>query len=256
MLAIYVSSGISGGHINPAVRLLSFLNGPLATDPPRPPPPPPALSQVTIALAIFRGFSWKKVPGYILAQLLGAFTAAAVIFGPWHALSLPDAFDSLTTRSTGVYYGPLHAIPTGYAGVMTTGPSALLPSVASTFFSVFTGAALLMGSIAAFTDTGNNPATPGLTPLVSSLLCLVVGGPADTFALISQLLGLIMVGIASSFGYQTGFVLNPARDLGPRLLVWATGGGGRGGRALWLDNSAYGICASSFLAPLAQGQAV
>ena len=71
-----------------------------------------------------------------------------------------------------------------------------------------------------------------------------------------------MVGIASSFGYQTcvfrgrssalqpgrkvenfpsfcsGFVLNPARDLGPRLLVWATG---EGGRALWLDNQAYGI---------------
>lgn len=75
-----------------------------------------------------------------------------------------------------------------------------------------------MGAISAFTDTGNNPATPGLTPL---------------------LLGLVMVGIASSFGYQTGFVLNPARDFGPRMLVWATGGAG--GRQLWLDNQAYGI---------------
>lgn len=39
-----------------------------------------------------------------------------------------------------------------------------------------------MGAISAFTDTGNNPATPGLTPL---------------------LLGVVMVGLASSFGYQT-----------------------------------------------------
>lgn len=80
------------------------------------------------------------MPGYIVAQLLGAFAAAAIIFG--------------------VYYGPLHSLDGGYASVLTTGPSDLLPSTASTFFSVFTGAALLMGSISAFTDTGNNPATP------------------------------------------------------------------------------------------------
>lgn len=51
-----------------------------------------------------------------------------------------------------MYYGPLHSLATGYAGVMTTGPADLVPSVASTYFSVFTGAALLMGSIAAFTE--------------------------------------------------------------------------------------------------------
>lgn len=54
MLAIYISSVISGGQINPAV---------------------------TVSLAVFRRFKWSKVPGYVLAQLLGAFTAAAIIYG-------------------------------------------------------------------------------------------------------------------------------------------------------------------------------
>ena len=51
-----------------------------------------------------------------------------------------------------MYYGPLQSLEAGYAGVMTTGPSSLVPSLAGTFFSVFTGAALLMGAIAAFTE--------------------------------------------------------------------------------------------------------
>lgn len=92
--------------------------------------------------------------------------------------------------------GSLHTGSIGYAGVLTSGPSGSLPTVASTFLSVFIGATLLskfrpyttspsvayrlsrtVGSIAAFTDTGNNPGTPGFTPLP---------------------LGLVMVGIASS----------------------------------------------------------
>lgn len=135
LLAIYVSSGISGAHINPAV---------------------------TLSLAVFRGFSWKKVPGYILSQLLGAFSGAAVIYG--------------------VYYYPLMSLGQGYAAVLTTGPDAIGEELSTIFFSVFVGASLLMLAISAFTDTGNNPATPGLTPL---------------------LLGLVMVGLASSFGFQT-----------------------------------------------------
>ena len=43
---------------------------------------------------------------------------------------------------------------------MTTGPAGTFTSVASIVFSVVIGTALLMGSICAFTDTANNPATP------------------------------------------------------------------------------------------------
>ena len=48
-LAVYVAGGVSGAHLNPAV---------------------------TVALAAKRGFAWTKVPGYIVAQVLGAFVGA------------------------------------------------------------------------------------------------------------------------------------------------------------------------------------
>ncbi|KAJ2685113.1 aquaporin-like protein, partial [Coemansia spiralis] len=53
-MALYCSMGISGGHLNPAV---------------------------TFASAVFGKFPWRKVPGYIFAQLLGAFVAAATLYG-------------------------------------------------------------------------------------------------------------------------------------------------------------------------------
>src|SRR5207245_2730043 len=53
MMGICVAGRISGAHLNPAV---------------------------TLALAVFRGFSWRKVLPYTLAQVAGAFAAAALVF--------------------------------------------------------------------------------------------------------------------------------------------------------------------------------
>ena len=51
-LGVYAAARLSGAHLNPAV---------------------------TIALAVFRGFSWGKVAPYALAQTVGAFLAALVV---------------------------------------------------------------------------------------------------------------------------------------------------------------------------------
>src|SRR4030088_3408285 len=52
VFGVYVSGQLSGGHINPAV---------------------------TIALAAFQGFPWRKVLPYVVAQTAGAFVAALIV---------------------------------------------------------------------------------------------------------------------------------------------------------------------------------
>src|SRR5689334_11993680 len=71
-MAIYVSAGVSGAHLNPAV---------------------------TLALAVHRGFAWSKVVPYCLAQIAGAFTGALVTFVTYREAF--DRFDGGTRLVTG-----------------------------------------------------------------------------------------------------------------------------------------------------------
>lgn len=73
-MAVFVCGGISG-HINPAV---------------------------TLSLALFRKFPWKKVPGYILAQILGATCGALFIYGMYHVPILQ--IDPAKTQATAQYF--------------------------------------------------------------------------------------------------------------------------------------------------------
>lgn len=72
------------------------------------------------------------------------------------------------------------------------------------------GTAVLLIIVCAITDSRNGPPPPGLVPLV---------------------LWVAILGIGLSFGMQTGYAINPARDLGPRLLTSMVGYG-RAGRSL------------------------
>jgi MIP family channel proteins len=165
-MGCYVAGGVSGAHLNPAV---------------------------TIALAALRGFPWRKVVPYSLAQLAGAFAAAAVV--------------SLTYREALTHFdGGVRQVSgsVATAGIFATYPQPFLSVFPGGFIDQVIGTAALMIGIMALTDTRNTPPSAGLGPVV---------------------VGLLVVAIGASFGFNSGYAINPARDFGPRLFTAVAGWG-------------------------------
>ncbi len=165
-IAIYTTASVSGCHANPAV---------------------------TLALAIFRKFSWRKVLPYCVAQVLGGLLGAAIVYALFSpVIDQFNAFHHLT-RSAG-----------GAAGVFFTHPGlAIQPMHAFTDEIILT--AILIFGIFAITEQYNEQA-PG----------------ANSGALI---IGFLVAAIGASMGYLEAWAINPARDLGPRLFCFLAGWG-------------------------------
>jgi MIP family channel proteins len=149
---------------------------------------------VTIALAVHRRFPWSKVTAYAVAQTAGAFVASAVVYATYHeALT---AFDGGIRQVLG---------PVGTAGIFATYPQPFLSVFPGGFVDQVVGTALLVGVILAITDSRNSPAPAGLAPLIVGLLVVLIG---------------------ATFGFNAGYAINPARDFGPRLFTSMAGWGG------------------------------
>lgn len=157
MLGVYLAGKVSGGHLNPAV---------------------------TLALAVFRGFSWRKVVPYSLAQTAGAFTAAALVF--WNYLPAFQKADP----------GLAHT-----GGIFTTFPAFPAQPMAGLLDQVI-GTALLLIAVFAVTDERNLAPSLNLQPV---------------------LIGLSVVILGIAFGGLHGYAINPARDFGPRVFITLAG---------------------------------
>jgi MIP family channel proteins len=165
-MGVYVSAGVSGAHLNPAV---------------------------TLALAAFRGFPWRKVAPYVLAQTTGAFAGAAVTFFTYREAF--DHFDGGVRQVSG---------PLATAGIFATYPQSFLSAFPGGFVDQVVGTALLLAVVFALGDARNQPPAPGAGPVI---------------------VGLLVVAIGMAFGFNAGYAINPARDLGPRLFTWLAGWG-------------------------------
>ena len=137
---------------------------------------------VTLGLAIAGKFAWESVPMYILGQMIGAMTGAFLVW-----LTYKDHFDATEDKASKKH-------------VFCTAPA--IRNYASNFFSEVIGTFVLIFTILYFTDA-NIADTNELVGL-GSLGALPVA--------------FLVWAIGLSLGGTTGYAINPARDLGPRII--------------------------------------
>jgi glycerol uptake facilitator protein len=176
-LAIYASRHLSCAHLNPAVSVAMFIAGRMEP---------------------------RKLPTYLAAQFLGAFTAGWVLLGVFgDSISSFEAFHQIVRGSpasvqTASLFGEYFPNPSAPAAIAhISKPMAVLVEAIGTF---------LLGTIIFLLTEDCN-----------------VGKPSSDIA--PMFIGLTVMGIISLLAPLTQAGLNPARDFGPRLVAYLAGWG-------------------------------
>ncbi|SDF76322.1 aquaporin [Pseudomonas seleniipraecipitans] len=149
-MAIYLTAGVSGAHLNPAV---------------------------SIALWLFADFEKRKLPFYILAQIAGAFCGALLVY------TLYSGLFSEFEQAHQMVRGSQASLE--LAAVFSTFPNPVL-STGQAFMVEVVITAILMGVIMALTDDNNGLPRGPMAPLLIGLLIAVIGsamGPLTGFAM-------------------------------------------------------------------------
>jgi glycerol uptake facilitator protein len=152
---------------------------------------------VTVANALRRDFPWRKVLPYSAAQVVGAFAGAAIVYLNYHG-----AIDSYNTAHHIADRASADGATT--FSIFGTTPAPYFHNWFGPFLDEVIGTALLICVLFALTDERNQPPKANLAPFI---------------------VGLVVVAIGISFGANSGYAINPARDLGPRLLAGIAGWG-------------------------------
>lgn len=155
-IAVYAVGRISGAHLNPAV---------------------------TLGLASIGEFDWGLVPGYWLAQLLGAFAGGVFVY---------------------LHYLPHWRVtedPGLKLAVFSTAPA--IRSPIANLISEITGTIVLVYGVLAIGANFADEGTQGLAAIATGINPLLVG--------------FLVLAIGLSLGGPTGYAINPARDLAPRI---------------------------------------
>ena len=167
---VWVAGGVSGAHLNPAV---------------------------TLGFAVRRKFPWRKVAPYWVAQVLGAFVGAALVFLVYNAAINAYNLAAHTPKSSGqalASYSIFATFPAPYFHGGIGGP----------LIDQIVGTAFLVMLVVAVIDARNTAVGSNLGPLI---------------------IGFIVAAIGASYGANAGYAINPARDFGPRLFSYFAGWG-------------------------------
>ena len=169
-LGVYVAGGVSGAHLNPAV---------------------------TLAFAVRRKFAWNKVIPYVVAQVVGAFAAAALLDVVY--FNAIDAFNT-ASKTQRDQAGGLATF-----SIFATFPAPYFKgNLTIPLVDQIVGTAFLIIFIVAIIDLRNTAVKANLGPLM---------------------IGFAVAAIGMSFGANAGYAINPARDFGPRVFAWLAGWG-------------------------------
>ncbi|MFW5748220.1 MAG: MIP/aquaporin family protein [Chloroflexota bacterium] len=167
-IAVFMIGQYSGAHINPAV---------------------------TIGLAVNESFGeefftgWEDVPVYIIAQMIGAFLGAVIVW-----LTYKLQYDA--TEDKGSKLATFSTAPAIRNPVFN-----LITEAVGTFVLVF----------GVFTIVPLSAELSGVTGTEGAVFAI------DAGALGAFPVGILVFGIGLSLGGPTGYAINPARDLGPRI---------------------------------------
>lgn len=149
-MAIYLSAGVSGAHLNPAV---------------------------SIALSIFAGFEKRKLPFYIAAQIAGAFCGAGLVYLLYTSLFFEFEQTHQMIRGSVASLELASAFSTYPNPAISVGQAALVECVIT---------AILMCVIMSLTDDNNGLPRGALAPLLIGLLVALIGAstaPLTGFAM-------------------------------------------------------------------------
>ena len=188
MCGVFIAGPYSGAHLNPAV---------------------------TLGLAVAGSFEWSEVVPYVVAQMLGGFLGAVLVY-----LFYKDQFDLTDDKATKL-------------GVFCTAPAVM--NKPRNFFCEVVGTWLLIFVILAI---GNKENTPEMGM-----------GALGAFPVT-----MLIMAIGMSLGGTTGYAINPARDLAPRIahaILPIKGKGGNEWSYSWVP--VFGPLVGAVLAALVYG---
>jgi glycerol uptake facilitator protein len=215
MLACYVVGGVSGAHINPAI---------------------------TLGMAAWGKFPTSRVIPYIVAQVAGAFVAAAMLYGAWGPFleakekQLGVERGTMDSVMTAMCYGEYFPNPGTAVSLPRPDPYEGVPRSNETkreeIRKLIASRATNGSSFENYEAYVPHATAFGIEVVGTMILALVVcatgddrnrGGPAQRFAPV--FIGLTVAALVSIIAPLTQACFNPARDWGPRMFAFLAGWG-------------------------------
>ncbi|XP_020795939.2 aquaporin-7 [Boleophthalmus pectinirostris] len=147
---------------------------------------------VSFSSCVFGTLRWRLLPLYITAQFIGSFLAAATVYAVYYEAIQSYCGGNLTVSGPGAT-----------AGIFATYPAPYL-SLSGGFSDQVFGTAMLLLCLSALSDRRNQPCPAGGEPVAVGLLVLLIG---------------------MSAGSNSGYAINPTRDIGPRVFTAVAGWG-------------------------------